>query len=264
MGCAAHPRLALDHCRGEPKQLPYSRASRGSRRRPTRKIGRSHNDCCVWKGSGLTAAEAILNSVHDKLVFGRRVRVLSKALANQLPPNAKVLDVGTGDGSIAALIMEQRSDIAIEGVDVFLRAKTRIPVTIFDGRQLPFADNAFDCVMFVDVLHHTSDPAFLVREAARVANRAVLIKDHLLEGLLARSTLRLMDWVGNRGHKVVLPYNYLPRARWDEIFKEADLTIDHWIHRVGLYPLPAGWAFDRRLHFVARLTKHSMHRRGKR
>jgi len=211
----------------------------------------------------LTAAEAILNSVHDKLVFGRRVRVLSEALAKQLPPNAKVLDVGTGDGSIAALIMAQRSDVAIKGVDVFLRAKTRIPVTTFDGGQLPFSDNAFDAVMFVDVLHHTSDPAFLVREAARVASRAVLIKDHLLEGRLAEPTLRLMDWVGNRGHKVVLPYNYLPRARWDEIFEEADLGVDLWTQRLGLYPLPAGWVFDRRLHFVARLMKHPMHRRGR-
>ena len=66
----------------------------------------------------------------------------------------------------------------------------------------------------------------------------------------------------NRGHKVVLPYNYLPRAGWDEIFKEADLTVDHWIHRVGLYPLLAGWVFDRRLHFVARLIKHSMQKRA--
>jgi len=211
----------------------------------------------------LTAAEAILNAVHDRLVFGRRVRVLSEALAKQLPPNAKVLDVGTGDGSIAALIMEQRPDVAIEGVDVFLRAKTRIPVTTFDGRQLPFFNNAFDCVMFVDVLHHTSDPAFLVREAARVASHAVLIKDHLLEGLLAGPTLRLMDWVGNRGHKVALLYHYLPRARWNEIFEEADLRIDLWIHRLALYPLPAGWVFDRRLHFVARLIKHSIDRRGR-
>ena len=210
----------------------------------------------------MTAAEAILNTVHDRLVFGRRVRVLSEALAKQLPPNAKVLDVGTGDGSIAALIMEQRPDVAIEGVDVFLRANRRIPVRTFDGRQLPFSDDAFDCVMFVDVLHHTSDPAFLVREAARVSSRAVLIKDHLLEGLVAGLTLRLMDWVGNRGHKVALPYNYLPRATWDEIFKEADLRVDLWIHRVGLYPLPASWVFDRRLHFVARLIKHSMRRRG--
>ena len=216
------------------------------------------------KGSRLTANEAILNTVHDKLVFGRRVRVLSEALARQLPPNAKALDVGTGDGSIAALIMEQRPDVGIEGVEVFLRTKTRIPVTTFDGRQLPFSDNAFDCVMFVDVLHHTSDPTFLVREAARVASRAVLIKDHLLEGLLAGPTLRLMDWVGNRGHKVALPYNYLPRTRWNEIFKAADLRIDLWISRVGLYPLPAGWVFDRRLHFVARLIKDSIHRRGRR
>jgi hypothetical protein len=70
--------------------------------------------------------------------------------------------------------------------------------------------------------------------------------------------------VGNRGHKVALPYNYLPRATWNEIFKAADLRIDLWTHRVGLYPLPAGWVFDRRLHFVARLITDCMHWRGTR
>jgi hypothetical protein len=42
--------------------------------------------------------------------------------------------------------------LTIEGVDVFVRPTTQIPVVAFDGRPLPFADGAFDCVQFVDVL----------------------------------------------------------------------------------------------------------------
>jgi hypothetical protein len=42
-----------------------------------------------------------------------------------------------------------------------------------------------------------------MREAARVANHSVVIKDHLLEGMFAGPTLHFMDWVGNRGHDVV-------------------------------------------------------------
>lgn len=52
---------------------------------------------------------------------------------------------------------------------------------------------------------------------ARVARRGVVIKDHLREGPLAGPTLRLMDWVGNRGHDVRLPYNYLSRRKWTAI-----------------------------------------------
>jgi SAM-dependent methyltransferase len=203
----------------------------------------------------LSTAKNLLNATHGKFVFGRRVRVLSDVLSTVLPKDARILDVGTGDGSIAANIMKQRGDLAIEGVDVFQRPTTHIPVTVFNGNHLPFADRSFDCVLFVDVLHHTDDASVLVREAARVARRSVVIKDHLLEGLIAGPTLRFMDWVGNRGHDVVLPYNYLSRSKWGQIFNSAGLQIDSWHDKLGLYPHPASFLFDRKLHFVARLMR---------
>src|SRR5262249_40440783 len=156
-------------------------------------------------------------------------------LAKILPVNATVLDVGTGDGSIAALIMGRRRDVSVQGVDVLLRPETRIPVKVFNGHHLPFDDSTFDCVMFVDVLHHTENPRSQVIEATRVAKHHVIIKDHLLDGLLAAPVLRLMDWVGNRGHGVALPYNYLPRCDWEQIFSDANLGIDVWIEGLGLY-----------------------------
>jgi SAM-dependent methyltransferase len=204
----------------------------------------------------MTAGKTLLNTVHDRLAFRRRVRVLSDIVARTLPANAQVLDVGTGDGSIAALIMERRDDVTIQGVDVLLRSETRIPVKLLEGYHLPFDDDTFDCVMFVDVLHHTLDPSIHISEAARVSKRYLVIKDHLLEGVFAGPVLRFMDWFGNRGHEVVLPYNYLSRTRWEEIFSHAGLEVDLWIDRLGLYSAPAAWLFERRLHFVARLAKH--------
>src|SRR5262245_8174328 len=157
------------------------------------------------------AAKELLNALHYKLVFERRVHVLSEVLARILPMNAKVLDVGTGAGSIAKLIMRQRRDVAIQGVDIVRRPKTRIPIKLFDGQHLPFSDASFDCVMLVDVLHHTEDPRMGLVEASRVSKRHVIVKDHLLDGLLAsKHILRFMDWVGNYGHDVALPYNYVP------------------------------------------------------
>lgn len=40
----------------------------------------------------------IVGSLHQTLVFGRRVRVLSDQLAALIPPAARILDVGCGDG----------------------------------------------------------------------------------------------------------------------------------------------------------------------
>jgi SAM-dependent methyltransferase len=198
--------------------------------------------------------KALLNAVHDKAVFGRRVRVLSRQLAEIIPAGGRMLDLGCGDGSIAAAVTRLRPELTVEGVDVLRRPRTHIPVTLFDGKVLPFADRSFDYVTIVDVLHHTESPAAVLAEASRVARRGIVIKDHLLEGVLAGPTLRLMDWVGNRGHDVVLPYNYLSRAAWDAAFATTGCTVAIWRDRLGLYPAPASWLFDRRLHFVALLT----------
>ena len=197
------------------------------------------------------ASMALLNAVHHRAVHNRRVRVLSHQLAQIIPDGGRVLDVGCGDGLISREIMNQRPDLEIEGVDVMLRPVTHIPTTTFDGNVLPFADNSFDYVTIVDVLHHTTDPVVMLAESRRVARKGVVIKDHLREGFGAGATLRVMDWVGNRGHDVVLPYNYLTRAEWDEAFRRAGLRVAEWRDELGLYPWPARTIFERRLHFVA-------------
>jgi SAM-dependent methyltransferase len=195
----------------------------------------------------------MIGPIHDKYVFFRRIRVLTAALARVIPERAKVLDVGCGDGNIAKALLEARPDLEIEGIDVLVRQTTHIPVTHFDGTRVPFGDKSFDAVMFVDVLHHTDDPMVLLREAKRVARRAVVLKDHCRDGVLANSTLRFMDWVGNARDGVSLPYNYWPETRWREAFAELELKADPWQPRLGLYSWPFSMAFDRRLHFVTAL-----------
>ncbi len=152
----------------------------------------------------------LIDRVHSDYIFGRRVGVLTRHLAELMPKDAKTLDVGCGDGTIAHLLMQSRPDLTISGIDVLVRPQTHIPVVQFDGRHIPYEDDSFDAVMFVDVLHHTEDPLVLLREAARVARSAIVIKDHTMNGWLAEPTLRLMDYVGNAQHGVVLPYNYWP------------------------------------------------------
>ena len=94
--------------------------------------------------------------------------------------------------------------------------------------MIPFRDKSFDAVMFVDVLHHTNDPSVLLGEAGRVARTAVILKDHCRDGMLANSTLRFMDRVGNAHHGVVLPYNYWPEAQWRETFEKLALAPVSW------------------------------------
>jgi SAM-dependent methyltransferase len=192
-----------------------------------------------------------LDIVHGRLIFGRRVDRLAAALAARLPRDASLLDVGCGDGSIARAVLDRRPDLSVTGVDVLVRDETAIPVRAYDGTTLPFDDDSFDAVCIVDVLHHTDDPRQVLREAARVSRGVVVIKDHLADGLLARPTLRLMDWIGNARYGVRLPYNYLTSDDWRRHFDRLGLSVRSWDTRLGLYPPPLSLAFGRGLHVLA-------------
>jgi SAM-dependent methyltransferase len=170
-----------------------------------------------------------------------------------IPKHSVVLDLGCGDGRLARALLDSRPDLAVRGMDVMPRSESLIPVEPFHGHRIPLADHSVDVVMIVDVLHHTKTPLELLAEAARVARRSVLLKDHICQGIFAASTLRFMDWIGNYRHGVSLPYNYLTHQQWSAAFRCARLTVDLWEGSLGLYPIPARWWFDRSLHFVARL-----------
>src|SRR5258708_974263 len=101
----------------------------------------SHCNVCRWPNA-MIAGKDILKRAHGALVFGRRVRILAANLAKEIPIRAEVLDVGTGDGSIAKAIALHRPDIKIEGIDVLIRPYrvSRRYIVIKDHlREGPFA-----------------------------------------------------------------------------------------------------------------------------
>jgi len=195
---------------------------------------------------------SLLGKVHQTRIFPRRARRLVELLAQVIPVNQSVLDVGCGDGLIDSLLMTLRPDLRLEGAEVLLRPHTYVPVKQFDGSHLPHDDHSFDTVLFVDVLHHTTDPMVLLREAVRVARHSLVIKDHLREGFLAGPRLRFMDYVGNAHHGVALPYNYWRAAQWEAAWQLLHLNKGAEFKSLQLYPWPAH-IFDGGLHFLARL-----------
>jgi SAM-dependent methyltransferase len=180
--------------------------------------------------------------------------VLGRHLAEVMPEGAKVLDVGCGDGLIGSLMHGHRPDIEVSGIDIAIRPDTHIPVGEFDGRSIPLADGGADVVMLVDVLHHAEDPAGLLAEAARVATRAIVLKDVTPLGPLSETTLRFMDWVGNARHGVPLPYRFWSQDEWRRAFADLGLSVEVVRRRLGLYPLPASLFFEKRMHFILRLA----------
>ena len=194
----------------------------------------------------------VIRRIHQLQVHGRRVAVLADHLAALLPKAASVLDVGSGDGLLAHHVLATRRDLTWTAVDTLARPHAHVPVQIFDGHSLPFPAKTFDIALFVDVLHHADDPLSLMREAVRVTRGSLLIKDHLREGVLAGPTLRFMDWVGNAGWGVRLPYNYWDSSQWNRACEELHLRPVHVQRALGLYPWWADWCFGRSLHFISK------------
>lgn len=204
-------------------------------------------------------AQRLVKPLHSSFISGRRIDRLSAAIARMLPQgqSLKGLDVGCGQGEIAARVQQLCPQISLDGVEVLVRHDAAIPVTKFDGKRLPFAASSFDFVMLIDVVHHVENQLELLRECSRVANKFVLIKDHYCESIWDNLVLRFMDWIGNRAYAVTLPYSYLSRKRWEQLLEKCDLFLEEEIMQLDLYGAPWSLVLEANLHFMARLCKKS-------
>ncbi len=118
------------------------------------------------------------DALSSALSFGqdpRWRRALVAAVAP--PPGARVLDVATGTGMVAAELLG-RCDCTVVGVDqsaeMLAAARARFAgddrVELIEGEaeRLPFADESFDALTFTYLLRYVEDPAATIRELARV------------------------------------------------------------------------------------------------
>jgi SAM-dependent methyltransferase len=197
----------------------------------------------------------LVGAVHGGLVHPRRVQVLAAHAARLVPQGADVLDVGSGDGRVAAALAALRPDVRVRGLDVLVRDDAAIEVRPFDGRAIPYPDRSVDVVTLFDVLHHADEPADLLGEAARVARSCIVLKDHVCDGMAARLALTFMDRVGNRRHGVTLPYHYWSSRQWDTAIAGLRLGRGAWeVGGLGLYPWPASVVFGGSMHVLACLS----------
>lgn len=98
---------------------------------------------------------------------------------------ASILDVGCGEGVLAAAWRERPGVRRVVGVDVedarlraewARRERSGLELrAIAPAPPLPFPDDSFDLLAAVEVLEHVDDPDVLLAELARVARRHVLV-----------------------------------------------------------------------------------------
>ncbi len=114
--------------------------------------------------------------------FARRVlrrvyRRLALDIARLAPPQAHLLDVGTGPGVLLMELAVHRPDLRLTGIDLsadMAAAANRnlavhgATVHVGDVSRLPFADGSFDLVVSSLSLHHWADPGAGAAELTRV------------------------------------------------------------------------------------------------
>ena len=101
---------------------------------------------------------------------------LKKYLGNY--PNAKILDIATGQGSFMAIINEVYNGYSeMTGIDSNEKAKKvveanfddpRIKIRIMNANNLDFEDGYFDIVCLSNSIHHMDDIDAVIKEMCRV------------------------------------------------------------------------------------------------
>ncbi len=196
-----------------------------------------------------------LLSAHHHRVHVPRVERVARALAAQIGRAASLLDIGCGDGTVAADIASRVGAARVAGVDIKVRPSVAIEVTPYDGLHLPFPDGAFEAVVVSDVLHHCQDPAAVLREALRVAGRVVAIKDHFRFGPVSERILLWMDVAGNAAPAVEVRGTYFGPREWTEMVAAAGgrFTGIEWPLQIHDYPFRL--VTQDRLQFAAGVVK---------
>lgn len=173
-----------------------------------------------------------------------RIRVF-EAFKRLLQPHAtieKSLDFGGGDGWFAMSLQQAGLVKKVTPIDVQARPNTHVPVTMYDGKRIPFEDRSFDLVTAIDVLHHCPDPKAALAEAVRCSGRFFLLKDHTYRHLPGRVTLAVLDEVGNRKFGIPSLYLYQKRWEWSPVLERAGFVQRELIHPMRCHVGPLGWA----------------------
>jgi len=134
--------------------------------------------------------EVYLHGHHDSVLRSHRWRTAENSagyLLAHLPPDAHVLDVGCGPGTITVDLAARVPAGQVTGIDAApdvlaiarqeaeRRGRPNVRFETGDAYHLAFADGTFDVVHAHQVLQHLSDPAGALAEMRRVCRPGGLI-----------------------------------------------------------------------------------------
>ena len=143
-------------------------------------------------------------------------------ISEYLSPKDKILDIGTGPGSVCLLMNGDGYNVTpIDVIDQTLSPE--IAPEIYNGKKPPYNNSSFDTALILTVLHHTSNPEEILLEAKRVADKIIIIED-IYTNPIQRYLTYFVDSIVNMefsGH----PHSNKSDNEWKDVFIELGLKL---------------------------------------
>jgi SAM-dependent methyltransferase len=136
------------------------------------------------------------------------------------------LDIGCGIG-YALDVLEEDFGCVPYGCDVVTPPVDIERFALFDGRILPFHDKSFDVAFLIFVLHHADDPSELLREASRVARRAVIVVEDTPNTGLERRWGSMHVHSFKTRHSIPWHGRVRDDREWRQIFQFMGMSVQH-------------------------------------
>ena len=133
-------------------------------------------------------------------------------MAERAPPDARILDVGGGDGYVIDAVLARRPDIRVTMSDLspsiggVISPAHRSRVELRPATSVDEIDGAYDAITLSDVAHHVpvdERPAFfaaLAAAARRTGCSMVLVKDIQPQGFRAKLAELADHWITGDWH----------------------------------------------------------------
>ena len=139
-----------------------------------------------------------------------------------LSPEDCILEIGSGPGSVLAEF--RRAGFSVDGLDIADNSiSADLKPIVYNGAAMPFSDGAYDTALLLTVLHHIHDPDAIIREAARIARRVIIVED-VYENAWQRKYTKVADSITNLeffGH----PHTNRSDREWRETFQRLGLRL---------------------------------------
>jgi SAM-dependent methyltransferase len=118
-----------------------------------------------------------------------------------LPPDARILDVGCGNGNFTYYFNQHRTTFGVDYAAAMLALNPEERLSQASAFALPFTTGAFDLVFCSNLLHHVPDPVTVVGEMKRVSRRYLVVHEPnrnnplmLALGLVKREERQLLQF----------------------------------------------------------------------